>query len=80
MNEEQNKNKSSGGIPTPAKIFIDLFSIWAGVFIVLKLLRILPLSWLWVFAPMWVPALYFVLVIFFSVIASMLLGMFRREK
>ena len=42
-----NNNNSSGGIG-----FCGLLTI---VFIVLKLLKVISWSWLWVLAPLWIP-------------------------
>ena len=52
-----NNNNSSGGIG-----FCGLLTI---VFIVLKLLNVIAWSWVWVFAPFWIP---FGLLILFLII------------
>jgi len=47
----ENSNASSSGIG-----FLGLLTI---VFIVLKLLKIITWSWLWVLAPIWIPVSIF---------------------
>ena len=42
-----NNNNSSGGI--------GFFGLLTIVFIVLKLLKVISWSWLWVLAPTWIP-------------------------
>lgn len=57
-----NNNNSSGGIG-----FCGLLTI---VFIVLKLLKVISWSWLWVLAPLWIPIsiaiVFFILAIIFG--------------
>ena len=48
MNNERNNNPAAGGIG-----FCGLLGI---AFIVLKLTGVIGWSWLWVLAPLWIPA------------------------
>ena len=48
MNNERNNNTAAGGIG-----FCGLLGI---AFIVLKLTGVIGWSWLWVLAPLWIPA------------------------
>ena len=57
-----NNNNSTGGIG-----FCGLLTI---VFIVLKLLKVISWSWLWVLAPLWIPVA--ILIVFF--IIAMIFG------
>lgn len=53
-------NKSNGGIG-----FCGLLTI---VFIVLKLLKVISWSWLWVLAPLWIPISVAVLIFIIAII------------
>lgn len=50
-----NNNSSSGGIG-----FLGVLTI---VFIVLKLLGVITWSWVWVLAPLWIPAILLLIVL-----------------
>ena len=70
--QDQKKN-------APLKFTIELFTIWTVVFVVLKLLKILRIPWLWVLSPVWIPAMYAVLMVIFVVIAAALAALFQRK-
>lgn len=55
-----NKNSSSGGIG-----FVGLLTI---AFIVLKLLKVINWSWLWVLSPIWISILLVIILIMIVVI------------
>ena len=50
-----NNNKKSYGIG-----FCDLLAI---VFAILKICRVITWSWLWVFAPIWIPTLIVLIIV-----------------
>lgn len=50
MSENSNNSSSAGGI-----VYCGLLAI---VFITLKLLKVITLSWLWVLAPIWIPTAF----------------------
>ena len=59
MNKNYNNNNNSS--TTSAGIgFCGLLTI---AFIVLKLLNIITWSWLWVLAPIWIPAIFWIVVV-----------------
>lgn len=47
--------------------FISLLTI---VFIVLKLCSVIKWSWWWVLAPMWIPALFFIVILIIAIILN----------
>lgn len=47
--------------------FCDLLCI---VFIVLKLLGIITWSWLWVLCPIWIPAIFIIIIVIIGAIIS----------
>ena len=49
--------------------FCDLLCI---VFIVLKLLGIITWSWLWVLCPIWIPAIFIIIIAIISAIISII--------
>ena len=51
--------------------FCDLLCI---VFIVLKLLGIITWSWLWVLCPIWIPAIFIIIIAIISAIISTIYG------
>lgn len=51
--------------------FCDLLCI---VFIVLKLLGIITWSWLWVLCPIWIPAIFVIIIAIISAIVSAIIG------
>lgn len=56
-----NKNYNNNNSTTSAGIgFCGLLTI---AFIVLKLLNIITWSWLWVLAPIWIPAIFWIVVV-----------------
>ena len=61
MNNENN-NAKSGGIG-----FCGLLTI---AFIVLKLCGVITWSWVWVFAPLWIPIIFFLLIVIISLIIT----------
>ena len=48
MNNERNNNTAAGGI--------GFYGLLAVAFIVMKLNGVIGWSWLWVLAPLWIPA------------------------
>lgn len=59
MNKNYNNNNNSS--TTSAGIgFCGLLTI---AFIVLKLLNIITWSWLWVLAPIWIPTIFWIVVV-----------------
>lgn len=62
-----------------AKFAIEFFAIWTVIFIVLKLLDILRLPWFWIFAPAWIPVIYIVCMIFFTIVIALILSLFKRR-
>ena len=70
MKNESNSGKT-GGIG-----FCGLLTI---VFIVLKLCKVITWSWLWVLAPVWIPAAIAVLILVIYVLVSLGLAIFRRK-
>ena len=46
---------------------IGFFGLLALIFIVLKLLGVITWSWIWVLAPIWIPVLIFVLIVWWIV-------------
>lgn len=66
MNNERNNNTAAGGIG-----FCGLLGI---AFIVLKLTGVIGWSWLWVLAPLWIPA-----VITLAIIVIVLVAILVRE-
>ena len=57
---KNNNNVSSGGI--------GFCGVLAIVFIVLKLLKVITWSWLWVLAPIWIPAAVVILIFIIAAI------------
>ena len=51
--------------------FCDVLCI---VFIVLKLLGIITWSWLWVLCPIWIPAIFIIIIAIISAIVSVIIG------
>lgn len=51
--------------------FCDLLCI---VFIVLKLLGIITWSWLWVLCPIWIPAIFIIIIAIISAAVSVTIG------
>lgn len=66
-----NKTAAGGGIG-----FCGLLCI---VFIVLKLIGIIDWSWLWVLAPLWIPAAITIAVILLFLIISFIVFMIKGE-
>ena len=69
------KNESNGG----ATGGIGFCGLLAIVFIVLKLCKVITWSWLWVLAPVWIPAAIAVLILVIYVLVSLGLAIFRRK-
>ena len=59
MSRNNNNNATTGGVG-----FCGLLTI---AFIVLKLLKVISWSWLWVLSPIWIPLVIVVLIIVFLV-------------
>ena len=62
----ENNNAKSGGIGFRGIGFRGLLTI---AFIVLKLCGVINWSWLWVLAPLWIPVVFFLLIVIISLIA-----------
>jgi hypothetical protein len=56
---KENNTAASGGI--------GFFGLLTITFIVLKLLKVIEWSWLWVLSPLWIPTLIIVLIIIFFI-------------
>lgn len=56
-------NSSSGGIG-----FCGLLTI---VFIILKLCNVIAWSWVWVFSPLWIPALIILVILFIATVIAL---------
>lgn len=54
-----------------AKGGIGFCGILAIVFIVLKLTKVIAWSWLWVLAPIWIPAIFWLLVMYICILLSL---------
>ena len=50
---------------------IGFCGILAIVFIVLKLMKVIAWSWLWVLAPLWLPTVLWLLVMFICILLSL---------
>lgn len=59
MNKNYNNNNNSSA-PSAGIGFCGLLTI---AFIVLKLLNVITWSWLWVLAPIWIPTIFWIIVI-----------------
>ena len=55
----RNNNATTGGI--------GFFGLLTIAFIVLKLLKVISWSWLWVLSPLWIPLVILILIIVFLV-------------
>lgn len=62
MSKNQIQQSGGGGIS-----FMSLLTI---VFIVLKLCSVIKWSWWWVLAPMWIPALFFIVILIIAIILN----------
>lgn len=69
------KNERNGG----ATGGIGFCGLLAIVFVVLKLCKVITWSWLWVLAPVWIPAAIAVLILVIYVLVSLGLAIFRRK-
>lgn len=69
------KNESNSG----ATGGIGFCGVLTIVFIVLKLCKVITWSWLWVLAPVWIPAAIAVLILVIYVLVSLGLAIFRRK-
>lgn len=70
MKTESNRGATGG---------IGFCGLLAIVFIVLKLCKVITWSWLWVLAPVWIPAAIAVLILVIYVLVSLGLAIFRRK-
>lgn len=68
------KNKNSSGVGGGVG-FCGMLTI---VFIVLKLVEVISWSWLWVLAPVWIPAAIGITALIVYVIVSLVTAIFRR--
>jgi hypothetical protein len=57
---------------------IGFCGVLAIVFIVLKLCKVISWSWLWVTAPIWIPAAIGITALIVYVIVSLVTAIFRR--
>ena len=64
MSKNQNQIRQSGGGG------ISFMSLLTIVFIVLKLCSVIKWSWWWVLAPMWIPALFFIVILIIAIILN----------
>lgn len=62
MSKNQIQQSGGGGIS-----FMSLLTI---VFIVLKLCSVIKWSWWWVLAPMWIPTLFFIIILIIAIILN----------
>lgn len=70
MKNESNRGATGG---------IGFCGLLAIVFVVLKLCKVITWSWLWVLAPVWIPAAIAVLILVIYVLVSLGLAIFRRK-
>ena len=68
------ENKNSSGVGGGVG-FCGMLTI---VFIVLKLVEVISWSWLWVLAPVWIPAAIGITALIVYVIVSLVTAIFRR--
>lgn len=66
MNDNEKSNGATGGI--------GFCGVLAIVFIVLKLVGVISWSWVWVLAPIWIPAAIVVVILLLFIIAIIVSG------
>lgn len=66
MNDNEKRNGATGGI--------GFCGVLAIVFIVLKLVGVISWSWVWVLAPIWIPAAIVVVILLLFIIGIIVSG------